>query len=421
MTIRKSVLVLTAGLFGALLLAAPSFAAEGPNLPPAEYKPLPEGTRVNYSSWGYIVKRSEGFDAAIKENNGNKFILPYAVFGRQGTGVSTLYSHAESATAEGPWETFFEDKSKSALQSLWPLSVGKKAEFEFNESYTSNYAVGERTWHMTLEVVGTELLELGGLLYPTYVVQSHVSSKNPEIDYVITQDSERLETYWYNPDSGLVLKFKREWIRGKPFGSKDDYSFVKVNFPKGTTTHVLTGTPAPGEAGMSLKAEAITLPPAPYKALLVGTKIKYDDRIYRVTKSDGFLNTYRSITGEKLSYLNVYALFGEYAENLFVTHNFVSSVPYDIDGENRKKLKAFWPLEVGKQISYELNEKAAYELPGQIWKIALKVARAETIHLKGKDYKTYVIEEKGTAEVGSLRWSRFVGQFGGAVKVYSVV
>ncbi len=36
-----------------MLFAGASFAAEGPALPPAEYKPLPVGTKVKYDSWAF--------------------------------------------------------------------------------------------------------------------------------------------------------------------------------------------------------------------------------------------------------------------------------------------------------------------------------------------------------------------------------
>ena len=91
---------------------------------------------------------------------------------------------------------------------------------------------------------------------------------------------------------------------------------------------------------MTLKVEAITLPPAPYKALPKGTKIKYDDRIYRVTRTDGFLTVYRSVTGDKLSYLNAYALFGEYAEDFHVS-NQRGITPYAIKSDSRKILETF--------------------------------------------------------------------------------
>ncbi|PPR60801.1 MAG: hypothetical protein CFH04_01572 [Alphaproteobacteria bacterium MarineAlpha3_Bin3] len=152
-------------------------------------------------------------------------------------------------------------------------------------------------------------------------------------------------------------------------------------------------------------ARSVTLPPAPYKAPLVGTKIKYDDRIYRVTRTDGFLTVYRSVTGAKLSYLNAYALFGEYADNLYVTHDHGFEISYKIDTDNRKKLEAFWPLEAGKKTKFEVIEEDAGIVPlyttyGQSWVIALEVAKAEAISLNGINYSTYVIVEEAKSGDG---------------------
>ena len=57
-----------------------ALAAEGPALPPAEYKPLPVGTKVNYDTWGYTVKRSDGFKTVIQTTKTNDWLIPYGVF-----------------------------------------------------------------------------------------------------------------------------------------------------------------------------------------------------------------------------------------------------------------------------------------------------------------------------------------------------
>jgi hypothetical protein len=56
---------------------------KGPALPPAEYKPLPEGTKVRYDNWEYTVTRSDGFETVVKTNL-RKWIKTFGVFGRQG-------------------------------------------------------------------------------------------------------------------------------------------------------------------------------------------------------------------------------------------------------------------------------------------------------------------------------------------------
>lgn len=155
-------------------------------------------------------------------------------------------------------------------------------------------------------------------------------------------------------------------------------------------------------------ASPVTLPPAPYKAPPVGLRIKYDDRIYRVTRTDGHLTVYRSITGDTLSYLSAYALFGEYAEDLYVYSPSGGIADYTIDSESKKKLRAFWPLKVGKKTRFSLEEGVSIKTWEDVWTIALNVSKAETITLNGKEYDTYVIDEEGRSDSGKAyvgrRW-----------------
>ncbi len=56
---------------GAPVLAAAPAEKAGPQLPPAEYKPLPVGTVVKYDTWGYAVKESDGFRVRSIADSGN--------------------------------------------------------------------------------------------------------------------------------------------------------------------------------------------------------------------------------------------------------------------------------------------------------------------------------------------------------------
>ena len=221
--------------------AAP--AAEGPQLSPAPYKALPVGTKVKYDSWAFDVKRSDGFESTVKIPRIGKWFRTYAAFGRAGKDV---YS-----PAGGPnWETELGAAARSALESLWPLKVGKKAGFGFQEKQGGS----GRTWTLTLEVTGTETLVLNNLAYPTYVVREHASSEAdggspgyPALEYSAS--------HWYNPDSGLILKSQRDWIRAPDAGLVEEYSIVRVRYPGGTTTHALKGTPSVGGVAKTLIAE----------------------------------------------------------------------------------------------------------------------------------------------------------------------
>ena len=86
-----------------ILIVAATFAAadvaladvELASLPPAEYKPLPVGTKVNYDTWEYIVKRSDGFKTVVQTSKTIDWIT--TVFSFQG-GVGLHFDYTENTS-----------------------------------------------------------------------------------------------------------------------------------------------------------------------------------------------------------------------------------------------------------------------------------------------------------------------------------
>ncbi len=218
-----------------LAMAQPSVAATSPSsriaLPPAEYKPLPVGTKVTYDTWGYTVTKTEGFDITFKTTAGN-WKHYYAVFGKQGDNVYLSGEHAQWGAAGQDWESDLDAESKAALENIWPLKVGKKVKLNSEES-TAGYAgfPNARPWTVALEVVRTEVLELNGVLYSTYVIEEHAVSGGTTAAYSPAGPEGYSETKWYNPESGLVLKSVKEMTLGPKKGEQEEYSLVRVRLP----------------------------------------------------------------------------------------------------------------------------------------------------------------------------------------------
>ena len=87
-------------IVAANMLTGVALAAEGPTLPPAEYKPLPVGTKVNYDTWGYTVKRSDGFKTVVqtsKTNNWFTTVFSYFENMPQG-GLGLSYDYTENTS-----------------------------------------------------------------------------------------------------------------------------------------------------------------------------------------------------------------------------------------------------------------------------------------------------------------------------------
>ena len=87
----------------AILIVVATFAAadvaladvEVATLPPAEYKPLPVGTKVNYDTWGYTVKRSDGFKTVVQTSKMYNWFT--TVFSYQG-GLGLRYDYTENTS-----------------------------------------------------------------------------------------------------------------------------------------------------------------------------------------------------------------------------------------------------------------------------------------------------------------------------------
>ena len=72
-------------------------AAEGPKLPPAEYKPLPEGTRIEYGNKVFEVTRSEGHETVFRIlSGGTKYWRPvYSLFAEHGDNLHVHFSDGQ--------------------------------------------------------------------------------------------------------------------------------------------------------------------------------------------------------------------------------------------------------------------------------------------------------------------------------------
>ena len=82
-------------IVAANVLSGVALAAEGPTLPPAEYKLLPVGMEVNYDTRGYTVKRSDGFKTVVQTSKTNNWFT--TVFSFQG-GVGLHFDYTENTS-----------------------------------------------------------------------------------------------------------------------------------------------------------------------------------------------------------------------------------------------------------------------------------------------------------------------------------
>ncbi len=137
-----------------------------------------------------------------------------------------------SSAGQQDWESDLDAESKAALETIWPLKVGKKVKLNSEESRDgySGFPTS-RPWTVALEVVRAETLELNGVLYSTYVIEEHAVSGGVSGAYASAGPEGYSETKWYNPKSGLVLKSVKEITGGPKKGEQEEYSLVRVRLP----------------------------------------------------------------------------------------------------------------------------------------------------------------------------------------------
>ncbi len=169
---------------------------------------------------------------------------------------------------------------------------------------------------------------------------------------------------------------------------------------------ILVGGPPPAAGAET------ALPPAEYKPLPVGTKIRFDNRVYEVTETDGFETLFKVRTSGKKSFLantqrkegwiRAYGLFGEFADNMHVFDSRGDSIEYEIEDDDREKLKAFWPIQVGKKSTFRIKEGNGECTDTDEWEITLEVKKAEVITIGGVEYQTFLIEENGKSDTEKI-------------------
>ena len=211
--------------------------AEGPDLPPAEYKGLPEGTKVEFRTEKGLnrltVTRNEGYEYVYKIDA--RWDKRFALFGRTGSNGYTPLGYGGNYST-GTYDVHFDEAVEAALASLWPLEVGNSAAIKFKETDDSGEYPNFVLWEVDYQVVRTELVELNGKTYSSYLIRERARGDS----YYPLEYYPAIYTamHWYNPDAGLILKSRTEDTRGPT-----EYNLVSVTFPEGTATHVLRPLP----------------------------------------------------------------------------------------------------------------------------------------------------------------------------------
>lgn len=94
---------------------------------------------------------------------------------------------------------------RGAIESLFPLAVGKKAQFRQEAASSTN------AWDQSLEVVRTETIDIAEKSYATFVIEGRTQAVGPGMNEFI-----RKRTLHYAPELGWLLKMQEEQLAGPP-------------------------------------------------------------------------------------------------------------------------------------------------------------------------------------------------------------
>ena len=202
---------------------------------PAEYLPLPVGTKVAYNNWTFRVEESAGLKTIVRTGD-NDFMTFYGIVGLVGDNIFTEWTGTEvSFGAIEPRLSLTGDNKKS-IADFWPLKVGNTVKYsadEFAAGGVHHYSL-ENKWNFEATVSKTETIKVGGPELPTFVIDVTAESvRGRKFD----------QTTWYHPQSGLIVKLIRRWAGKKIMpqprprenmhtGDVQSYELLHVVFPK---------------------------------------------------------------------------------------------------------------------------------------------------------------------------------------------
>ncbi|MBI1986199.1 MAG: caspase family protein [Rhodospirillales bacterium] len=226
-------------------------ADAGSALPPAEYKPLPVGTKIEYDNATYIIAKRDGYATVLKKQvrGTTTWVSRHALFGEYGTDL-----HVRGARGQGV-EYDLSDENRKALERLWPLAIGKETTYRLSEAAMGSYGGAAQEWTVTLKVSTTEAVETAGGRFQTYVIEERAES-----DLGMSFAGRK----WYDPASGLIVRLQRTgtglnavgdlaWYPKTAQLGKDEQEMLalrKVDFPPGTAAVLVAaaqGTAAGGK------------------------------------------------------------------------------------------------------------------------------------------------------------------------------
>lgn len=152
-------------------------------------------------------------------------------------------------------------KDQRALESLWPLKVGKEVRFATkirNQGTVGDGEVGRVSSYARVESSGSQTL--GGLERRTFVIT--ILSKLRIISPGGVDQSEYLRRLWYAPEVGMVIKEEFTFSEGAFKGQRYDSTLLSAQLKDGTSLLNLASEIPPAVAA-SVESKSLAVSVAP--------------------------------------------------------------------------------------------------------------------------------------------------------------
>ena len=181
----------------------------------APYNPPPVGSVIQTSAGTHTITGSNGYDLTLQNDQ------------KAGSGFTTLHALVQRQP-EGS-----ASYSRSEVEKLWPLQVGKKA----SVSMVTQQGGRALSW----DVVRAETITVPAGTFATYVIEKRERTSD--------NSYEAVERMWYAPQIGYFAKYEQELVRG--IDHRAPWDLVSIRHP-GAPIAVVPGYHA---VGVPLRAD----------------------------------------------------------------------------------------------------------------------------------------------------------------------
>ena len=239
-----------------------SSEAASPNLPPAEYKPLPVGTVIEYDTWTCEVVHSADFVTECRDSELGRVSM-YGLIQPFGTTTKAPpLNNLSPVIFSGDWKeqavrldsVNISKEARDAIRNLWPLKAGNRVKYKPDHDAVRSGGQVPPEVTAEVEVIGSESLIVAGYNHDTQIVSNTVTRRYQGSG----KDDNFRRTLWIDPKLGIIVKQKHEWLTGYRKGktrlwcmdlrisiSGSASVFESLSCPSSSTHRVATISPEP--------------------------------------------------------------------------------------------------------------------------------------------------------------------------------